>query len=213
MMALADQYFVEKQEGAVEYAPVKAEKTKMLWKPKNDVLYATTTESGMIMYDEISNFEGTTAYGPKEMRGDGVYHFDRADLFSNQMILKSITFDADTADFNLKDYENEDAFALKTTNVNAHVDYKDRFVNFKANGKATPIEFPINQYICFMEAFKWYMDNGAIDLTSSKQTEVAADVKLEGSKFISTNPKQDSLLFYSPVARYDSRRHKISARD
>lgn len=210
MRALADQYFVDKRESGVEYPPVKAELTNMRWLPKKDVLYATTTKTGMEMYDTMSEFEGTTSYGPNEMKGDGIYHFERADLSSNQFVFKHITFDADTSDFQLKDEESQ-AFALKTKDVKSHVDYKGRFASFKANGKAEPIEFPINQYICFMEEFKWYMDNGAIDLTSSKSTQVSADVKLEGSKFISVNAKQDSLFFFSPLARYDSRRHRITA--
>jgi len=212
MRTVADQYFVDEQKEGVEYPPVKAEKTKMRWLPKEDVMYATTTESDMAFYDGKSFFEGTTSYKPNEMRGDGIYHFERADLTSNQFVFKFSTFDADTADFQM-DAEQAGSFSLKTTNVNAHVDYKGRFAQFKANGKADPIEFPVNQYICYMDEFKWYMDNGAIDLTSSKSKAVAADVKLEGSKFISTRTDQDSLMFFSPLARYDSRRNIIKAKD
>lgn len=212
MNTLADQYFIEEQKGGVEYPPVKAEKTRMVWLPKEDVMYATTTADGMEFYDGKSFFEGTTSYGPEELRGDGIYHFERADLISNQFVFKFITFDADTSSFRLKD-GGTGGFALKTNNVKAHVDYKGRFAEFKANGKADPIEFPVNQYLCYMEEFKWYMDNGAIDLTSSRAKAVAADVKLEGSKFISINPEQDSLFFYSPLARYDSRKHIIEAKD
>jgi len=212
METIADQHFVEKQKADVEYPPVKVEGAKIKWLPKSDKLLATTKENGMEMYDPKANFEGTTTYTPDYMKGNGVYHFDRADLKSDEFVFEYITFDADTADFQLKD-ENTSGFALKTKNVNAHVDYKGRFGKFKANGKAEPIEFPINQYICFMEEFKWYMDNGAIDLSSSSSRTIAADVKLEGSKFISTHEDQDSLFFYSPLARYDSRRHIIKARD
>ena len=212
MQTIADQYFVDKQGGEIQYPPVKAEGTKMKWLPKEDEMFATTQSFGMIMYDNKANFEGTTTYTPSKMVGDGTYHFERADLMSNQFVFKEIVFDADTADFQLKD-EQTSGFALKTKDVNVHVDYKGRFAKFKANGKAEPIEFPINQYLCFMEEFKWYMDNGAIDLSSSSSKNIAADVKLEGSKFISTHPDQDSLFFYSPLARYDSRRHVITAKD
>ncbi len=210
MLTLADQYFVEKQKDGVEYPPIKAEKTKMRWLPMEDVMYATTTEQGMEMYDPQANYEGTTSYTPDGVGGNGIYHFDRADLFSDIFKFGYNTFDSDTADFQLKD-PTAGGFALKTKNVNAHVDYKGRFAEFKANGKAEPIEFPINQYLCYMEEFKWYMDDGSIALTSSSSKQVSADVKLEGSKFISTNPEQDSLLFYAPYAKFDSRRHIINA--
>lgn len=215
MRTLADQYFIDEQKEGVEYPTVKAEKMKMRWLPYEDILYAsTTTELGMGMYDDVSYFDGTSSYSPTEMKGSGIYRFEQANLVSNQFVFKNMTFDSDTADFRLKDAESSaGAFALKTDNVNVHVDFNDRFAQFKANGKAVPIEFPINQYVCFMEEFKWYMDNGNIDLTSAKETQVAADVSLKGSKFISTNPDQDSLFFYSPIATYDSRKHIIVAKD
>ena len=212
MRTLADEYFVDEQESGVEYPPVKGEKTKMRWLPKDDRMYATTTQDGMAFYDGRSFFEGTTTYGPDEMRGDGIFHFERADLISNQFVFKFTTFDADTSDFRLGS-DQAGAFSLKTDDVNAHVDYKGRFAKFKANGKASPIEFPINEYLCYMDEFKWYMDNGAIDLTSTSSKAIAADVKLEGSKFVSTRADQDSLAFFSPLARYDSRRHIITAKD
>jgi hypothetical protein len=215
MRTNASEYFVEKQRRGVLYPPAKAQKTDMRWLPKKDVMYATTKESPMVLYDERDNFDGTTAYGPKEMKGDGVYHFERADLFSNQMVFKYNTFDADTSDFKLKNETDEMdetvEFSLQTKNVQAHVDYTKRFASFKSNGKKEPIFFPVNKYLCYMDEFKWYMDNGIIELTSSSTSEVAADVTLEGSKFISTHSNQDSLFFFSPVAQYDSRRHKISA--
>ncbi len=212
MLTQADQYFVEKQKDGIEYPPVKAEKTKMRWLPSEDVMYASTTESGMIMYDDRANFEGTTSLTPDGVGGEGVYHFDRADLSSSIFEFKHNTFDSDTANFQLND-PNAGGFALKTNNVNAHVDYRERVAEFKSNGEADPIEFGLNQYICFMEEFKWYMDDGSIALTSSSSKQVSADVKLEGSKFISINPDQDSLLFYAPYAKYDSRRHIIRAQD
>jgi len=212
MRTNADQYFVEEQQEEIEYPPVKAVRTDMRWLPYNDVLYATTTDTGMAFYDGRSLFEGTTSISPESYEGDGIYHFERADLASDQFVFKFNTFDADTSDFQLRD-PAAGAFALKTKNVNAHVDYKGRFAEFKANGKTDPIEFPLNQYICFMEEFKWYMDNGSIELTSSTAKAVAADVNLEGSKFISINPEQDSLFFYAPVATYDSRRHVIKAKN
>ncbi len=211
MRTKADRYYVEEQKDGIEYPPVTGVRTNMRWLPYKDVLYATTTDTGMAFYDGKSFFDGTTSISPEEYRGDGVYHFERADLGSNQFVFKFNTFDADTADFQLKD-PAAGAFALKTKNVNAHVDYKGRFAEFKSNGKTDPIEFPLNQYICFMEEFKWYMDNGSIELTSSSSKAVAADVNLEGSKFISINPEQDSLFFYAPVATYDSRRHVIKAK-
>jgi len=212
METKASQYLVEEVDEGIEYPNVEGKRAKMRWLPYDDVLYATTTDTGMAFYDGKSFFEGTTAMRPDGYLGNGVYRFERADLSSDEFIFQSKTFDADTAAFQLRDPEVE-AFSLKTENVSAHVDYEERFAEFKSNGKTEPIEFPINQYICYMEEFKWYMDNGKIELTGSSSKAVAADVNLEGSKFISTNPEQDSLFFYAPVGTYDTRKHVITASD
>jgi hypothetical protein len=210
METKAQQYLVDMVSEGIEYPSVIGKRNKIRWLPYDDVLYSTTTDTGMVFYDGKSIFEGTTSIKPDGYRGDGVYHFERADLSSNQFVFESKTFDADTAAFQLRDLEAS-AFSLKTENVNAHVDYEGRFAEFKSNGKADPIEFPMNQYICYMEEFKWYMDDGKIDLIGSSSKTVSAGVNLEGSKFISTNPDQDSLFFYAPLGTYDSRNHILTA--
>lgn len=213
MKTIAKRYHIASQQGEIEFPEVNAVQTKMFWQPYEELMYATTQDSGMVFYDKVSRFYGTTTLSPTYLHGNGIYKFERADLKSRKMVFKYQTFDSDTADFALRDATTAGAFGLKTKNLNAHVDYKGRFAEFKSNGKNEPIEFPINQYICFMEEFKWYMDNDAIDFTSSASTQISADVKMEGSKFISINPDQDSLSFYSPVARYDSRKHIIKAKE
>jgi len=60
------------------------------------------------------------------------------------------------------------------------------------------------------------MDRGDIELSASKQQttiEGDEDVKLEGSEFISTNPKQDSLRFVAPRAEYSVKKSIIKARE
>lgn len=211
MKTNASEYFVDKQKSGPQYPPAKVQKTDMRWLPKKDVMYATTTVEPMVLWDERDNFEGTTAYGPSSMKADGIYHFERADLRSKYMVFKYNTFDADTADFDLRS-GTETEFAISTKGLQAHVDYTKRFAGFKAYGDPQPIFFPTNKYLCYMEEFKWYMDTDIIELSSSQSTVDAADVKLEGAKFISTKADQDSLYFFSPLAQFDSRRHKITAK-
>src|SRR3974377_2313645 len=110
-----------------------------------------------------------------------------ADLmkFMNKKVL------SDTASFSLKALENSQ-FSFSTKNVNAIVDFEKRTGDFASNGKGTVVEFPINQYICYMDNFKWNMDQGDIEL-SSRDANKAKDsrlLELSGPEFISTNPKQ-----------------------
>ena len=196
-----------------EFPPVEGVNILIDWKPFDDVFYTTSNnDSSLAFYDMKSFFRGTSALTPLGLKGNGIFLFERANLISNQFVFQNTVFDSDTADFELLE-ENTSGFALNTANVKAHVDFKGRFAEFVPNGKDDPIFFPTNQYLCYMEEFKWYMDNGMIDLTGKKQNTVSADVKLEGSKFISTKAEQDSLFFYSPIARFDSRKHLITAMD
>jgi len=212
MKTRASEYFVDDQDGGPEYPPIIAEQTDMYWLPYKDVMDATTTSSGMTMYDSLSNYEGTTTYSPNGVKGEGTYHFEKGDLTSSIFEFGFTTFKSDTASFQLKDADN-DGLALKTNNVNAFVDYDEGFAHFKANGKVDPIELPKNEYICYMEEFRWYMESGIVEFTSNASRQVSAEVSLEGSKFVSTRIGQDSLFFYSPSAKYDSRDNTIEARE
>ncbi|MBL4592756.1 MAG: hypothetical protein JKX68_02950, partial [Flavobacteriales bacterium] len=83
---------------------------------------------------------------------------------------------------------------------------------FRSNGGGSYISFDPMQYICFMEEFKWYMDNEDIELTAgtAKATD-ASGVKLDGAQFISVHPDQDSLSFFSSKAKYDYKKKIIYA--
>ncbi len=212
MTTLAKDYIVEEQEGGPEYPPIVAKQTDMLWLPYQDKMDATTTSVGMEMYDSISHYMGTTTYSPSGTIGNGTYYFETADLKSNQFEFGYNTINSDTADFKLKGIQDskDDVLTLKTDGVKAFVDFEERYADFKMNG-VTPIELPKNQYICFMDEFKWFMDDDNIEFRGSSTEEVSADVYLEGSKFVSTKYDQDSLFFYSPLANYDSRNNIIKA--
>nr|MBP6573114.1 hypothetical protein [Flavobacteriales bacterium] len=85
---------------------------------------------------------------------------------------------------------------------------------FVSNGKNTKVEFPVNQYMCFMDRFKWFMDQGDIELEADQTAAAGSeDLQLSGTNFISTRPDQDSLAFMAPKARYDLKNHLITAND
>ena len=210
MLARSQEFFIEEKLTATEYPTVKGNDLGVRWLPYKDVMHSKTNSEKMVFYNDSSYFDGTTSLTPNYLKGNGAFHFVNANIQSKDIRFKSVTFDADTAAFQLRDIA-EEAFAIRTDNVKAHVDLENRFAQFESNGGAAPIEFPINQYLCYMESFKWYMDNNNIELSSSSSTDISADVNLEGSKFISTNPKQDSLFFYSPLATYNTRDHIIAA--
>ncbi|RMG78899.1 MAG: hypothetical protein D6707_09190, partial [Bacteroidetes bacterium] len=210
--AMADNFVIEEQPAGVQYPPTSAKDVYIHWEPYNDVLTAKTIDVPFSLYDG-TKLTGELYLRPTGLTGKGLYRFKDAEMESNLYDFKFSEFFADTADFRLKSLE-ESVLSFSTTNVKAHVDFKERKGVFHSNSGGSLIDFPVNQYVCYMEKFTWYMDKEEIELGAEQVAEEgAADVKLEGSKFISTHPEQDSLSFYSPKAKYDLKKNIITAQD
>jgi len=212
MNAIAQNYNVEESPVAVEFPPVEGENVQTRWYPKEDYMTHQKIDKAIAMYDMKSLLHGTTITRPEGLSGLGIFAFEKAELESNLIQFKFNEFQADTADFRLKDTEVAGALAFATNNVNAYVSFAERFGQFKSNGGGSFIEFPQNEYICFMEEFKWFMDNDDIEMTAGEQkTADASGVKLDGAQFISVHPDQDSLSFFSSKAKYDLKKKIINA--
>lgn len=181
--------------------------------PARDVLRTEKLRKPMLMFAGQADLHGLTELTPKGMTGAGLIDFRNATLRSDLFNFETMRLNADTSDFRLTD-GNVDGIAFKTDNVNATVKLDERVGEFVSNGTETKVEFPVNQYVCFMDRFKWFMDQGDIELESDRTAaEGSEDLQLSGSNFISVRPDQDSLNFMAPKARYDLKKHLITATD
>ncbi|MCB0380657.1 MAG: hypothetical protein KDD24_05320 [Flavobacteriales bacterium] len=214
MIAVAQSYSVEESPVEVEFPPVEGVNVKTTWFPKKDYMLHKQITDPIKMYDMKSVMHGQTRIQPDGLYGNGTFEFEKAELESKSIAFKFDDFSADTANFRLKDAELAGELTFATTNVSAYVSFKERFGQFKSNGGGSFIEFPQNQYICFMEEFKWLMDTDGIELSAGEQkTTDASGVKLDGAQFISVHPQQDSLSFFSSKATYDLKKKIISAEE
>lgn len=192
---------------------VQASNVFLRLEPAKDVLMASTITKPMEMYDDQAFLYGKTELRPDGMTGGGLVDFTNATLRSTLFDFKTMTVHSDTSDFRLTEGDTA-SIAFRTDNVNATVKLDERVGEFVSNGTETKVEFPYNQYICYMDRFKWYMDEGDIELESDRTSAAAnEDLQLSGSNFISTHPDQDSLQFMAPRARYDLKKHLITAED
>jgi hypothetical protein len=181
--------------------------------PANDVLRTEKLKKAMEMYGDQALLHGHTDLRPGGMTGAGLVDFKNATLSSRLFQFTTMQVHADTSDFRLTEGDTA-SIAFKTDNVNATVKLDERVGEFVSNGTETKVEFPVNQYMCFMDRFKWFMDQGDIELESDRTAAVGnEDLQLSGSNFISTRPDQDSLSFMAPKARYDLKKHLITAND
>jgi hypothetical protein len=222
MNAIAESFVNKEQGGAIEFPPVKGDSVYAHWMPYRDYMEDKGIRKPMDFYNGQAALYGKSTLTPTGMIGKGKLDFSQASLFSDKMVFNKITFDADTSDFQLNADELS-ALAFSTKNVNAHVDFGKRQGVFKSNGEGSFVSFPVNQYICFMDKFTWFMDQKSIELSASTKSKTSTDnntaeeqdgsLNLEGSEFISVHPDQDSLRFFSPRARYDLKSYVISCKE
>lgn len=221
MTAKVRDYNISEQSGANSIPPVEAHNVQQEWRPYEDRLSVTTTDQPARMYAEETEMNGTLNITPGGLTGTGKLDFRNATMTSNLFKFKNRTFDTDTCDFYLKtaDY---DELAFETKNYKGHVDFDEKKGEFKSNGGTSLVNFPVNEYICYMDQFDWYMDKDEIELQNNAvnvpgldkmDIKQLADVDLAGSEFISTHPAQDSLRFRSSRAKYSLREKIIYASD
>lgn len=178
--------------------------------PKKNLLRARTEKNPLVFFNKEAQMKGMTELTKEGMTGKGLIYFKDAELGSKDFLFERWTIDADTADFNLlgKASEAEDGIenplSFDSRNLNAHVDFEARKGEFKSNDGTSVVEFPKNQYICYIDMFTWLMDKDEMDLSSSGQSDVSieSDLDLAGSNFFSIHPEQDSLNFKAPKAKF-----------
>lgn len=211
--AIAEVYHNEPSEDKPQVPVVDGAGVYVSYIPGQKVLYAASYKGNeLVMFkDSASSLDGRIAVRPEGMSGEGTIFIENGEVLSNLFKFKHHTFDADTAEFKLRTVDL-DEMAFKTENVNAHVDFNDRKGQFKSNSGESAVEFPENQYICFMDQFNWLMDKDDLEMESKAKGDVSieTDLDLSGSNFYSVHPKQDSLSFKSPKAKFDVRKKIIT---
>ncbi|MBD3638413.1 MAG: hypothetical protein HUJ25_13765 [Crocinitomicaceae bacterium] len=176
--------------------------------PKDDILKARAYQEPLKFFNGAAEMKGITYLTKNGMTGRGLMYFEEAELGSKHFEYSRWVIDADTADFNLLGVGKpepgvENPLAFDSRNLNAHVDFEQRKGEFKSNDGTSVVEFPKNQYICYMDMFTWLMDNDEIEL-SKKEADIDIDTELDlaGSNFFSIHPEQDSLNFMAPKAKF-----------
>lgn len=184
----------------------KAQEVDLAFYPKRDLLRASSVKEKIQFFRDEAELTGSLFLQPSGMTGNGAMDFEGATLSSKKFRYAPRKILADTAEFKLAQ-EGLENLAFKTDNVNAEIDFDERTGMFKSNGGETKIDFPANQYICFMDEFKWFMDKNEMELSSNRQaTEdfvIDTNEDKNYSNFYSVNALQDSLSFLAPKAVYD----------
>lgn len=156
---------------------------------------ATNKDSLFALLNGQATAKGTLTLSHRNVFLDGKLFLANAILESRRNIIKHHICDADSSDFSLKSVELS-GLAFDTKNFKSHIDFEKRNGTFSSNGDGSLVEFPVNQYVCFMDNFKWFMDKSELELGGAENAKSGNDqIDLDGPEFISVHPKQDSLRF------------------
>lgn len=213
--AVAQTFHIKEQDNPKEFPVVHGDTVRIHYMPYKDLLQSHDIKKPFVAYKEKAKFHGRFDLTKSALTGNGKIDFDKADLSSVNILFIKRKFFADTADFHLKAVE-DDGFTFSTVNVNATIDFDKREGLFVTNGEGSYVKFDKNQYIAYMDRFKWFMDNEDIEL-GDDQKKLDANVEnaldLDGPKFISIHPKQDSLFFFAPSAKYNTRKYIVACKN
>lgn len=218
-----ENFEIKKQSAPIEYPSVIGGDNTLRWNVEEDEFLVKKDTTKFQMYDGQGTLDGDLNLTTHGLEGTGALVIEKAKISSNQFRFSKDVFDADTANFDLFTLNvlNTD---FESDNVNAHVDFIQRKGVFRTNGEKTIWTFPKNKYISEMNEMTWFMDKE--ELAISADTDVLEkiekagddispneweDLFLEGPKFTSIHPKQDSLSFVAPRARYNYKEHIIYA--
>ena len=187
-----------------------AEEVELSFYPFDNRLTAGVYAQPIPMYnDQATLRSGYMELTEAGMGGNGTIEFSGALLKSSDFDYNKDVIDADTSNFSLSAVSDA-GMAFRTDNVTAHVDFIGRVGEFKSNDEESYVEFPSNQYICFMDKFNWYMDKNDIELESERGAKVVesdfvidTDMQKSSSNFFSVHPEQDSLNFLAPRATFN----------
>jgi len=213
---------IKEQVSGVEFPNVTAENVYEHWMPYNDRMTVYQRQYPFSFYNGKAKLSGRIDLQPTGLSGAGIMNFYDAELSSNLFRYKQHLFDADTSNLKLRD-ANSSKIAFNTFNYNSHIDFNKMKGEFKSNGGVSKIEFPINEYIAYMDEFDWDINKKELDLRNTKNQNLAkiekmniyqlADADFTGSEFISTRPGQDSLRFFSANATFSLNDNIIHAKN
>lgn len=199
----------------VKFPDVSCEVAYITYLPKGNLLKAASTDKKpLLFFKEQAKLKGMAILRPNGMQGSGIMNLKDANVQSDLFSYKRWDIDADTSVFNLKNNnaeQDENALSFKTENVQAHISFLEKKGVFKSNNGESKVEFPVNQYVCKMDLFTWFMDKEEIELAQSGQKDINIESNLDITKsnFLSVHPDQDSLQFRAPKAVFSSKEKTI----
>ena len=220
MMTTATSFTINRQDEGVSFPDVRSADVSIKWYPEHDQWLAVPVKDPFQIFNGDVSMSGQLNLTSNGLMGDGRAELKSSTMKSNQFVFGAASFRSDTAEFRLRSAGK--GFSFVSENVKADIDLASGKGIFTANDGYGKIQYPENQFISYAEHYVWDMNNNDMILAQADQSKppvtqtvhdrlAMSDRRNVLSKFISVNPKQDSLSFFSPYARYDINNQVILA--
>ncbi len=140
-----------------EYPKVKSDSCDILWYPHQDNFAISTADTSLYVFDKALPFNGNIDYSPKSMKAQGELLYSDAAFFSDKMLFKNSSFDADSAMFCNFDYSTpgDSTGYFYTDRYDAKCDLNVDRVQFVVSGDSARVHFPHHRYSQRTEFFEW----------------------------------------------------------
>jgi hypothetical protein len=215
----AESFELKEQETKMNNPEIHGKEIYTQWFPYKDEMYVKSSALPLDMYQELATLSGTIKLTPEGITGEGSMELINAELDSKYFTYHKKNILADSASFRIKNIDTL-GYAFKTESVKADIDFTSRQGKFMNTGEEHISHFPANKYLSYINSFTWYMDDQMLDFGLEDNTLLANAWEADNlneldtksfNRFVSTDPKQDSISFISPKVRYDARDHSIHA--
>lgn len=214
MNTICDRYDITLKASETQYPRVSSSADSIHWMPYADAMYAFKVNTDFTIFYDSIRMNGNLKLQPSGLSGNGRMDLRNSIISSDLFTYQAYDINSDTAIFRLKSLYNNN-FTVLTENVKAHISFTQNKGWFKSNVGYGLVSFPDNKYISYLDNFMWDMTEKTLTLGSSHAADTTrnpwSDAELIGDRYISVQPKQDSLSFVSPLAYYDYKRNLLNA--
>jgi hypothetical protein len=211
LTGISNDFRVMKSQDKYNFPSAQGDTVSIQWVIDTNVMTLNSNAGPFIVYDN-SWLDGTLSLNPNYMNGDGSYIFDQSEIVSNRIRFNYNKLTADTADFFLKNREN-DSLVLDVRDYFAKIDFDEQKGWFRNIHDNSFIGFPLNRFISTLDEVEWIMTEDKLLLSSNLEEDYTGldtlnmlqliDYKQSGPEFISIAETIDSLRFFAGNATYN----------
>lgn len=211
LTGVSNDFRVMKSPDEFNFPSAQGDTVSIQWAINTNIMSLSSDAGPFIIYDN-SWLSGKLFLNPDYMRGYGSFIFDQSEIVSNNILFNYSMLTADTADFFLKNIQN-DSLVFDVRDYFAKIDFDKQQGWFNHINDNSFVKFPFNNFISTLDEVEWYMNDDKLLLSSNLRDDYIGldtlnrlqliDYKLYGPEFISINKEQDSLRFFAGNATYN----------